>query len=134
MDDKNQIQGQVPNQPPQQGGAGSLVKEHGPIATGDVQPSGIEPEIHRELEQIGVKSVPEFPEVKPEHQRIGISPAKESVPVQTVPSGHVQIPMTEEEARQTLKEEKPENALKWLAALIVKHFKQAHHKLLTSNG
>jgi len=132
MDDTDKTQGQTPSQQPQAGGIGSLVKEHGPVATGDLRPSGIEPEIHPELEQIGVKSVPEFPTVGPSEQNAGIRPAKESVPVQTSPSGLVQTPMTEEEARLTLKHAKPTESSFGLATLIVKFFKSIHHKLLTS--
>jgi len=133
MDDTDKTQGQIPSQPPQAGGVGSLVKEHGPIAAGGLRPSGIEPEIHRDLEQIGVKSIPpEFPEVKPDEQQIGIKPAKESVPVQTTPSGLAQIPRTEEEAKQELKHENPTNSNWGYLALFVKFFRKLHHKLLTS--
>ena len=151
MDDKNKTQGQTQGQQPQQSqvgdtqgqvqtqqqpqaaGVGSLVKEHGPVAT-DVRLSIPEPEIHPELEQIDVKSVPEFPEVKPEHKAVGIEPAKESVPAQTAPSGLVQTPMTEEEARLTLKHAKPTESSFGLATLILKFFKTIHHNLLTSKG
>jgi len=142
MDDKNKTQAQTQSQQPQQSqvqppqqGVGSLVKEHGPVATGDLWPSGIEPEIHRDLEQIGVKSVsPEFPEVKPDEQRIGIKPAKESMPVQTAPSGLAQIPMTEEEARLTLKHTKPSESRFGLATVIIKFFRTIHHNLLTNKN
>jgi len=132
MDDKNKTRGQIPSQQPQ-AGFGSLVKEHGPIAAGGLRPSGIEPEIHRELEQIGVKSVPEFPKVGPEERKVGIEPAGESVPVE--PSGivHPSV-MTEEEARLTLKHAKPTESRFGLATLIVKFFKSIHHKLLTSKN
>ena len=150
MDDTDKTQGQIQNQQqvqqpqqqvqqqPQAGvgvqGVGSLVKEHGPVASDGLRPSAPEPEVHPELEQIGVRSVPEFPEVKPEHQKVGISPAKESVPVQTAPSGLAQIPMTEEEARQTLKHSKPSESRFGLATLIVKFFKSIHNNLLISKG
>ncbi len=153
MDDKNQIlsqnqanaqtqpqtqalQGQKQpqnQQQPQTGGVGSLVKEHGPIATGELRPSRPEPEIHRELQEI-VKSVPEFPEVKPDERQVGISPAKESVPVKTTPSGLNKIPMTEDEAKQELKHENPTNSNWGYLALFVKFFKTIHHKLLTNKN
>ena len=133
MDDTDKTQGQIPSQPPQAGGVGSLVKEHGPIAAGGLRPSGIEPEIHRELEQTGVKSVPEFPTLGPEERKLGIEPAGESVPVE--PSGIVYPSvMTEEEARQTLKNAKPSESRFGLATLIVKFFKTLHHNLLTSKN
>jgi len=133
MDDTDKTQGQTPSQPPQAGGVGSLVKEHGPISTG-VRSSSPEPEIHPKLEQIGVvESAPEFPTLGPSEQKAGISPAGDSVPVE--PSGivHPSI-MTEEEAKQTLKQEKPTASIKWIAALVVKFFKKIHLKLLTNKG
>ena len=130
MDDKYKTQGQT--QQPQTGGVGSLVKEHGPVVTGDIRPSGPEPEIHRELKEIDVRSIPEFPTVGPEERKVGIEPAGESVPVE--PSGivHPSI-MTEEEAKQKAEHEKPENALKWFAALILKHFQTIHHNLIQNS-
>jgi len=133
MDDKNKTQGQIQTQQQPLGSVGSLVKEHGPISTG-VIPSSPEPEIHPELEQIGVKHVPEFPEVTQGHQAVGIEPAKESVPAQTAPSGLTQIPMTEEEAMETRKHSKPTESRFGLATLILKFFKALHHNLLTSKN
>jgi hypothetical protein len=130
MDDKNKTQGQVQTQQQPVGGVGSLVKEYGPVAIR----SSPEPEIRSEVEHIVVKSAPEFPEVKPEHQAVGISPAKESVPVQTKPSGLTQIPMTEEEAMQTLKNTKPTESRFGLATVILKFFKTLHHKLLINKN
>ena len=141
--DQNQIRGQTQTQQqPQAGSGGTLVKERelpatssaGPSVSEFVKPSGheAEPMIPDELEKIGVGSVREFQKVGPEEQKIGI---KESMPpVRTEPVGLVQTPMTEEEARQTLKNAKTSESRWGLAALIVKFFKSIHHKLLTNKG
>jgi len=162
MDDKNKTQTQTQYQQPQQsqvgggdaqgqiqtqqqpqvGSGGALVKERelfvtpsaGPSVSEFVKPSGVEaePRIHDELEKIGVRRVREFPEVGHEEQGIGI---KESMPpVKTEPTGLVQTPMTEEEAKQTLKHEKPTASIMWIAALVVKYFKKMHRRLLTSKN
>lgn len=142
MDDTDKTQGQTQTQQqPQMGGVATLVKERelpvtssaGPSVSEFVMPSGSEAEhkIDRELAGMDVRPVTEFPTVGPEEQKAGIR--ESTPPVKTEPSGLVQTPMTEEEARQTAKHEKPENALKWFAALIVKHFNSIHHNLIQNS-
>lgn len=145
MDDADKTQGQagqVSNQQPPTRGVGTLVKERGlPVASSAdssvsefIKPSGAERgiEVHPGLKEIGVKpAAPEFPKVGPAEQKVGI---RESMPpVKTEPTGLVQIPMMEKEARERLKHEKPTASIAWVAALVVKYFKKIHHSLIQNS-
>lgn len=85
-----------------------------------VKPSEAEPTIHPELAEVGVEKVKEVPDLTLEDKKAGLSAAKESVPVSTAPSGLVQLPMTEEEARRTIKTTSVSDSRHWLAFLIEK--------------
>lgn len=85
-----------------------------------VKPSEAEPVIHPELAEAGVEKIKEVPDLTLEDKKAGLSAAKESVPVSTVPSGLVQLPMTEEEARRTIKTTKPSDSRHWWAVLVEK--------------
>lgn len=120
MDDKNQTQDQpvaTPLSAPQ--------KEQQPVASETsefIKPSEAEPIIHPELAEAGVEKVKEVPDLTLEDKKAGLSAAKESVPVSTAPSGLVQLPMTEEEARQTIKKTSISDSRHWLAVLVEKVF------------
>ena len=85
-----------------------------------VKPSQVEPAIHPELAEVGVERVSEIPELTLEDKKAGLSAAKESVPVPTTPQGLVQLPMTEEEARRTIKTTNASDSRHWLAVLVEK--------------
>ncbi|MBI1982525.1 MAG: hypothetical protein HYU49_01805 [Candidatus Levybacteria bacterium] len=87
-----------------------------------VKPSEAEPAIHPELAEVGVEKVSEVPELTLEDKKAGLAPAKESVPVLTQPSGLIQLPMTEEEARRTIKTTNVSDSRHWLAVLVEKMF------------
>ncbi len=121
-------------QPPTQP-VGSVAKEQGPLGVSEfIKPSGAEstPVIPPEVAEHGVETVTDYekPQLTQEHKEVGIHEAKESVPVSTQPTGSVQLPMTEEEARQTVKmHKKVSDSILWLAALILKHAKMVHQKI-----
>ncbi|MFH1832893.1 MAG: hypothetical protein ABH816_01850 [Candidatus Levyibacteriota bacterium] len=89
-----------------------------------VKPSQAEPEIQPEVEEAGVEKVSELPRITEEHKQVGIEHAKESTPVQTKPSGTIQLPMTEKEADSQIKSTKNTDSPHWLAVLIKKIFKR----------
>lgn len=120
MDDTNQTQDQpvvAPVSVPQ--------KEQQPVSpeiSEFVKPSEAEPVIHPELAEAGVEKVKEVPDLTLEDRKAGLSAAKESVPVSTTPSGLVQLPMTEEEAKRTIKTTSVSDSRHWLAVLVEKVF------------
>ena len=133
---QDQQQPPIQNQQPQAGGGGSIVKELEPVRTQQedvnvsevVSPSEEEPRIHEELEKMGVKSVSESPKLDDLAKNAGVSHSGESTPA--VPTGYAPITMTEDVAKQTVKNAKQTDSIKWRAALIVKFFKKMHGKLL----
>ena len=104
----------------------SVVSPEAPVEY--IKPSEVvEPEIHQEVAEAGVEAVSETPHVTQQHQAIGITPAKESVPVQTQPTGVVQLPQTQQEAMHLLKKERdPKNSWPWLLTWLIRRFKIAH--------
>ena len=123
-DDQAQQSVSAPVVPP-----GSVHKEQGPVATTAptsefVKPSETEPALSKELQEMGVESVPNTPDLDQDHADAGIVHAKESVPVKTEPSGTVQLPMTQTQAQSILKlHKKVSDSVVWLATLILKQFK-----------
>lgn len=111
-------------------------KEAEPIATHSqapdefIQPSeNIEPAITPEVAEAGVEVVSERPPLPDAAQKLGVTHAKESTPVQTQPTGQVQLPMTKQQAHQTLKlHKKVTDSIVWLAFLILRQFKITHQK------
>lgn len=129
MDDANQnvqpadTQPQVQGQQPAVTPVSAPQKEQQPVpseVSEFVKPSEAGPVIHPELREVGVKEVTEVPDLTLEDKKAGLSAAKESVPVSTAPSGLVQLPMTEEEARHTIKTTSISDSRHWLAVLVEK--------------
>lgn len=137
MDDRNtdQTQQQTQNQQSQGGGVGNIVnKEQEPSASSRadssfsefVKPSGheIEPQLHPELEKIGVTRVSDFPKVGPTEQKVGISPTGASVPVLTQTSKLIKL--HEELRAEGADRQGTESSGHWLLALlekVLKHFR-----------
>lgn len=97
-----------------------------------IKPSETEPVVYPELSEIGVEKVSEAPKLSVEDQTAGLSLASESTPVVTKPTGAVQLPMTEREAKQVLKmHKKIADSIVWMATLIIKHFKRIHETLVS---
>lgn len=83
-----------------------------------------EPKLHAEVIETGVEKVSEMP-LTYDHERIGIKLAKESVPVQTAPSGIVQLPLTNKSAKSILKaHKKVTDSILWLAILVLRQLKK----------
>lgn len=142
--DDSAIQVQSQQQQPQQPvyPVGSVAKEHGPLrqAQGElstidvqeeyIQPSGAEAkaEVSVELQEYGVEAIEEQerPNLTKDHKAVGIEHAKESVPAptQVTTSSHVQLPMTEEEALQTIKTTGASDSKHWLAMLVEKMYEK----------
>ena len=105
-------------------------KEVGPppvVVPDYIKPSGpeVEPSIPPELAQ-HVEAVinPERPQLTDEDKKLGITLAKETVPVATAPTGMVQLPATEEEADLKIKTTKDTDSEHWLLVLAKKMFKK----------
>lgn len=94
-----------------------------------LKPSEVAPEISKEVAEAGVEAVSETPPVTPLHKQMGIEPAKESVPVQTQPSGAVQLPQSQEEAATLLKKNSDvRNSRTWWLTWFIRQFKISHSK------
>lgn len=112
-------------------------KEQQPVVSASpqeelIKPSETEPVVYPELSEIGVEKVSEAPKLSVEDQTAGLSLASESTPVVTKPTGAVQLPMTEREAKQVLKmHKKIADSIVWMATLIIKHFKRIHETLVS---
>jgi hypothetical protein len=98
-------------------------KEAEPVVTIEplVSPSETEPKLHPEVEAAGVKIVDEKPKVTEEHLKIGLSHAKESTPVATEPTGKIQYPISESDAKKALKtHQKVKQSIAWLALSVLR--------------
>lgn len=115
-------------------------KEAGPVSSNIestyIEPSGAEnmPDVPSELVEQGVEKSKDYerPILTEEHKNIGIQHAKESTPVITVPTGSVQVSMSEEEAEHIVKTDKKTNdGILWIATIILKHAKTLHKKVFS---
>lgn len=140
MDDaqiSNQDQGQVQSPPapvsvPQKEQESVLVSSGAGSVEG-IKPSEPEPVIHPELIKVGVEQVSELPKLTAEQEKIGITLAKEAVPVSTAPTGTVQLPLTQQQAKKIVGfHKKVSESIVWLATLVLKQAKIMHRKLMTS--
>ncbi len=94
-----------------------------------IKPSESAPEIPKEVAEAGVEVVSEMPQLMPVHKEIGIKLAKESVPVQTQPTGAVQLPQTQHEAELLLKKNNNvNNSFTWLIAWLIRQFKMSQQE------
>jgi hypothetical protein len=129
----DKVQSQTQPQPqPQVTPVGTVNKEvEAGTASDYVMPS--EPEIvkEKEVKEVGVKEVLEAPRLTKEQERVGIKPSAETTPVPSQPSGNVQLPMTQAQAKQVAQKNKNiRSSIVWLAILMLKHFKKVHRKLM----
>ncbi|MFH1186599.1 MAG: hypothetical protein V1697_00305 [Candidatus Levyibacteriota bacterium] len=129
MSDQNQQKSDTNNDSvPQQSqtSANVIHKETEPIAASEplVLSSEKEPELHPEVKTAGVEIVSEAPKLTKEDAEAGITYAKEATPVETEPSGKVQLPMTEQKAEETLKmHKKIAESIRWLALSVLRQIK-----------
>ncbi|MDP2637646.1 MAG: hypothetical protein Q8P26_01130 [Candidatus Levybacteria bacterium] len=102
-------------------------KEIGPVSVNssrvnEVSPAGpeVSHEVSQELKDIGVEEKKDRPNLTDDHKQMGINHAGASVPVATVPTRDVKLPMSEEEVAGKLKSGENDDSGKWLAGLINK--------------
>lgn len=146
MDGANQDQGQVQSQVapitqapapapvsvPQKEQESVLVSSGGGTTEG-IKPSEPELVIHPELTRVGVEQVSELPTLTAEQEEIGIRLAKEAVPVPQAPTGIVQLPMTEQEAKKVVRlHKKITESILWLARLVLRQVQIMHQKVASS--
>lgn len=118
---------QMPSQP-----VGSVQKEQAPAVYQEhvqtekaeeyLKQSEVEPSLHPEVADAGVEI--SNAQAAPLAKQANIEPAKESVPVVTMPSGSVKLPMTEKEALKIIKTTSVKDSKHWLAVLVEKIYGQ----------
>lgn len=127
----------VEEQPVVDKSAGRIEKEQEPVPSvsssfswGEhIKPSQPELHVSSELKEAGVETIEERPLLTPEDHAVGIQHVKETTPVITQPTGAVALPMTAQQAQQTLKlHKKITESIVWLASLVLKQFKMQHQK------
>lgn len=93
-----------------------------------VMPTEVEPVISPEVKEAGVEAVPNKYQIqiKPELKNVGVTAVKTAVPVPTAPSGSIQLPMTEEEARKNIKTHPVFDSARWLSTQILEQLKKMH--------
>ncbi len=110
-----------------------------------IRPTDEEVKIDEELKKAGVVANSDKPKLDDTHAKIGVKPSLESTPVKTEPSIDISLPMTEEEADETLMNasknpvkfdlheniegEYTEDSRPFLASLIKKIFNKMHKKI-----
>lgn len=151
MDDtaqnKNQTDNNIPVQPqpqPQVTPVGTTNKEIGVAPVGDfIKPSESEPIRDKEVAEAGVVEVEKEIKLEEAHEKTGVRLSGESTPVKTEPTGAVQLPMDEKEAKQAAKKGPGHNfnlekffegiffadSIYGFALLMLKHLKRIHGKL-----
>lgn len=131
-------QPQDPQGPTASGGTvapGTIQKEQEPVVSQRVEhtavmPSETEPVIHPEAESWIEKSG--APELSPGAEKIGIKLSQnEALPVSTIPTGVVTLPMTEEEFKKG-RNTGVGSSIRWLSTLVEKvrnHMKLLHRQI-----
>ena len=109
---------------------GAPSKEGGPAVpvTSEklVVPSLEKVEVSPELKEIGVEAKSEVPELTPEDAQAGIVHAKESTPVVISEEPSIKLPMSQQQAQQTVKmHKKIKDSLFWFAMLILRQWQMA---------
>lgn len=84
-----------------------------------------------EVKEAGVTAIPnpEQVDIDPEVKAAGVTPEKTAVPVQTTPSNKIQLPMTEEEAKKTIKSHPAVDAAYGFGIEVLKQLKRLHKGL-----
>lgn len=102
---------------------GTPKKEQEPVGPSYIEKVERQPEVPPEVAQVGVTPVT-GPTLTDEDRKVGIEEAKEEVPVATKPEGIVSLPLTEQEAKKTLRVNKNiTDAIVWLANFVLRQFK-----------
>lgn len=101
---------------------GGANKETGPITapvSEFIKPSEAEPQIDKEIVDLGVEAKKDAPNVTDEHKDV-IDHAKQFTPVPSSASSAIKLPMSEDEIASKLKTGQDDDSGKWLAGLIKK--------------
>lgn len=95
-----------------------------------IAPSTPEIQVSPELQkETGAEAVSETPQLTLEDAKAGIVHAKESTPVSTTPSSTITLPMTQQQAQQTIKlHKKVKDSLFWFAMLVMRQWQIANKK------
>lgn len=104
---------------------GSTNKEVGSIVSPVpefVKPSEAEPQIEKDIAELGVEAKKDEPNITDEHKDF-IDHAKQFTPVSSSPKSKITMPMSEEEVAEKLKTGQDDDSGKWLAGLIRKIIK-----------
>ena len=126
--------------------ASSVNKEAGVSAFAEsLKPSETLVKVPEELVNVGVVANTDKPKLDEIHAQIGVSAAADATPVNIVPNSNITLPMSEDEADQTIKTkqtkfnlhenvgefagEYTEDSLPFFATLIKKIFKEMHRKV-----
>lgn len=90
-----------------------------------------EPVLSPEVKEVGVVSVKNSEQIniKPDVSAAGVEVVKTAVPVQTMPSGNIQLPMTEEEAKKAIKTHRAADAAYGLGTEVLKYLRRLHRGL-----
>ena len=101
---------------------GSSNKEASPIGTPNsefIKPSEIEPQIDKDIKELGVEAKKDEPNIGDEHKHI-INHAKQFIPASSSLSSKITMPMSETEIASKLKAGQDDDSGKWLAGLLNK--------------
>jgi hypothetical protein len=142
----NNVPPQVPVQPsPQAPAVGATNKEVEKASVSNfIRPSEPEPIKDREVAEAGIIEAEREIKLEEAHEKMGVRLSAESTPVKTEPTGLVQLPMDEEEAKKAAKKGPGHNinlekffegiffadSVYGFAVLMLKHLKSIHKKLV----
>lgn len=111
-------------------------KEFAPVAQPQefIKPSQPEVPVSPELQEHGVEQSKDTEQVQlsAEQKKAGIEAAKEATPLQTEPSGVVQLPplpISQDAAVQVKKTRPVADSIRWLAELVLEQVKRAHQQI-----
>ncbi|HUD09209.1 MAG TPA: hypothetical protein VMR77_00155 [Patescibacteria group bacterium] len=143
-----QVQPRVPVQPqqqpqPQVAPVGTTNKEIETAPVSDYVKPSEKIVIDKEVTDAGIVEAEREIKIEEEHEKMGVRMSAESTPVKTEPTGAVQLPMDEKEARKSAKKGPGHNinlekffegiffadSVYGLAVLMLKHLKRIHKKL-----
>ena len=135
-------------QPPVAQPVGTANKEAPRLASDYVVSSESLPKIEKELSDIGVEAHFESVKLTPEHKDLGVEHSLENNVPNLVPAGTIKLPITEEVAENTVKQNKGKISLSFaeqsdsiyilpsifgFATLLLKNLKKIHGKIMGKN-
>lgn len=99
-----------------------------------IRSSEIEPQLSKEVAAAGVERIAGVTPVPPEAVKVGVKLAREATPVVTQPTGLIQLPVPEEEAKRVVRTNgNVSNSALWQAIAVIRQIKRhvlrMHEKL-----